>query len=309
VDSYVRDGGRGEMDLIAFGSLAWRHRLAVGIACVVGVLAGIAYLMIATPMYKGEAVIIAAPEDNMSGSGSAGVGDKLGGLASLAGLSLGQESPSELTADAVLDSRELIEEFIRRNNLVEVVLQKAKRKTLWRAVNVFKLNLSKIKKDQLKGTTKVSVEWTDPRTAAAWANGLVALTNEMMRNRARVDAGRNIEYLNHQLEGTTDVDLRKNLFDIIESEMRTLMLANGRTEYAYRVVDPAVPPEVRSHPQPVLVLLISFGLGLAAGCTLAFVRERVAERRREAAETAAQPHEWHDRRLANEGAGLVGTKS
>jgi len=218
---------------------------------------------------------------------------------------MGQESSSEMTADAVLDSRGLAEEFIRRNNLAPVLLKKLKRPTMWRAVRVFKDSLSKIKRDQMKNTTKITVEWSDPATAARWANGLVGLANEMMRTHALAEASRNIEYLNKQLGGTTDVQLRQNLYDILETQNQTLMLANGRSEYAFRVIDPAVPPEVRSRPQLILVLLISLGLGLAVGCTVAFVRERLAERRLEAAaedDAAAGVLNWRDRRLTNEGA-------
>jgi uncharacterized protein involved in exopolysaccharide biosynthesis len=296
MDTYVGHSARGEMDLISFTSMVWRHRRVVGIMCALGLLGAIGYLMIATPMYKAEVVLINAHDDSMSGGGSAGIGDKLGSLASLAGINVGQESPADLTADAVLDSRGLAEEFVRRNDLVPVLLPKLKRPTLWRAVNVFKDKLSKIKKDQVKGTTKVTVEAKDPVTAARWANDLVALANEVMRTRAKTDASRNIEYLTHQLQGAVDVDLRRNLNDILEDQMRTLMLANGRTEFAFRVIDPGVAPEVRSRPQLVLVLLIGIGLGLAIGCTTAFIRERLAESRR----SAVAELSWREGRGANE---------
>jgi uncharacterized protein involved in exopolysaccharide biosynthesis len=302
MDTYVGHSARSEMDLISLASMLWRHRRVVGIAWAVGLLGAIGYLWIATPMYKAEVVLVNAHDDSMSGNGSAGIGDKLSGLAGLAGINIGQESAADLTSDAVLDSRELVEEFVRRNNLVPVLLPKLKRPTLWRAVNVFKLNLSKIKKDQVKGTTKVTVEWKDPATASLWANGLVALANEMMRTRAKVDASRNIEYLTKQLDGTTDVDLRRNVNDIIEDQMRTLMLANGRTEFAFRVIDPGVAPEAKSRPQLILVLLIGLGLGLAVGCTTAFVRERIAERRR----AAAAELSWREGRVAEEAGAVHG---
>jgi uncharacterized protein involved in exopolysaccharide biosynthesis len=303
MDTYAGHSARGEMDLISFTSMVWRHRWLVGITCAVCLLGAIGYLMIATPMYKAEVVLIAAHDDSMSGkSGGGSLGDQLGGLASMAGLSIGQESSTEQTADAVLESRLLAEEFVRRNDLIGVLLKKSKRPTLWRAVNVFKQGLLKIKKDQMKGTTKVTIEWTDPLTASRWANGLVALANEMLRTRARTDSSRNIEYLSHQLEGTNDVDLRKNINDIIEDQMRTLMLANGREEFAFRVVDPGVPPEAKSRPQPVLIVLVGLGLGLALGCTIAFVRARIEEHRREAAAVA----DWSERRIASEaGAGAA----
>jgi uncharacterized protein involved in exopolysaccharide biosynthesis len=305
VDSYSGYTSRGEMDLIAFVAMIWRHRLVVGLMCAVALLAAIAYLKIATPMYRAEVVLVPPEEDSMSGASAGGLGDKLGGLASLAGLNLGQETPSQLSADAMLDSRALAEEFVQRNDLVPVLLKKSKRKTLWLAVRSFKENLSKIRKDQVKGTTKVTVEWTDPDTAARWANGLVALANELSRTRARTEASRNIEYLNKQIALTTDVDVRRDLYEILETQMRALMLANGRVEYAFHVVDPAVPPEVRSRPQVILVLLIGLAVGLAVGCTVAFIRERISERRRQTAESAS----WHQRRLADEATAAVATKA
>jgi uncharacterized protein involved in exopolysaccharide biosynthesis len=279
MDTYIGHPTRGEMDLLAFTLMLWRHKLLVGITCLLSLAAGIAYLYIATPYYRAEVVVIPAHDDTMNDQGGGSMNDKLGGLASLAGLNIGEESASEQTADAVLDSRQLAEDFVKGNDLVPVLLKKLKRPTLWRAVKVFKENLSKIKKDQNKGTTKITVEWTDPATAAQWANGLLALANDEMRIRARADASRNIEYLNHQLEATTDVELRRNIYDIIETQMRTLMLANGRIEYAFRVIDAGVPPEVKSRPQAVLVLLIALAVGLAIGCTVAFVRERLAQSR------------------------------
>ena len=77
----------------------------------------------------------------------------------------------------------------------------------------------------------------------ALANGLVGLANELLRTRALEEAQRNIAYLNAQADRTNEVELRRAIFNLIESETKTLMLANGRTEYAFRVVDPAVPPE------------------------------------------------------------------
>ena len=106
---------------------------------------------------------------------------------------------------------------------------------------------------------------TDPVTAARWANGLVGLANELLRTRALEEAQRNIAYLNAQADRTNEVELRRAIFNLIESETKTLMLANGRTEYAFRVVDPAVPPEIRSGPHRTLLLVTGLLVGLLLG--------------------------------------------
>jgi uncharacterized protein involved in exopolysaccharide biosynthesis len=116
----------------------------------------------------------------------------------------------------------------------------------------------------------VAIEWTDPVTAARWANDFVALANERIRSRALQDSTRNIEYLNKQIERTTVVEVQRAIYNLIESETKNLMLANVRAEYAFRIVDPAVPPEVRSSPRRKLLVLSGLAVGLFAGVFLAF---------------------------------------
>ena len=74
--------------------------------------------------------------------------------------------------------------------------------TLWAAVERFKEGVLTIRTDPRTEEITVSVEWTDPDTAASWANGFVALANEFMRARALAEASRNAEYLKGQIQKT-----------------------------------------------------------------------------------------------------------
>jgi LPS O-antigen subunit length determinant protein (WzzB/FepE family) len=51
------------------------------------------------------------------------------------------------------------------------------------------------------------------------------------------------------------------MYDLVKSETKTLMLANGRVEYAFRVVDPAVPPATRSKPKRAEIVLFAVAVG------------------------------------------------
>jgi uncharacterized protein involved in exopolysaccharide biosynthesis len=179
-----------------------------------------------------------------------------------------------------------VQEYITRNDLLPRLSHGSKVPlTLWRAVQLFEKNVS-IRQDPRRGITTLTVEWTDAVTAARWANGLVALANDLLRTRALEEAQRNIVYLNAQVDRTNEVELRRAIFNLIESETKTLMLANGRTEYAFRVVDPAVSPEIRSGPHRTLLLatglLVGLFLGGVAVLTVDWVRRRVARLRRDA---------------------------
>ena len=53
------------------------------------------------------------------------------------------------------------------------------------------------------------------------------------------DSSRNIQYLKDQIAKTDVVQLQGVMYSLVEAEMKTLMLANARSEYAFTVVDPA----------------------------------------------------------------------
>lgn len=264
---------RDAIDLVTVTRLLWRNRLIIALACGICGIAAAAYALTATPMFSAEAILTEVRDRGMGGASS--LVDQLGGIASLAGVNLNSDSAGQ-EAQAVLESRRLAEEFIKRNNLLPVLSgKKGQTPSLWLAVKQFKGNVLSVHKDLRKGVTVVGVEWTDAATAAQWANGFVALANELIRARALEESNRNITYLTGQLEQSNSVDLRKVMYGIIENETKKLMLAKGRIEYAFQVVDPAVPPEVRSSPKRTLIVLGGLVIGLFLGITIAFVRDGV----------------------------------
>lgn len=256
-----------ELDFSALVRLVWHNKALICAVSLAGGLAAAAVAFTTPPVFRAEAVIVAVHEKDLSAGGFA---NQLGALTSLVGVSLGQPGNGQ-ASDAMLESRRLVEEFIKRNDLMPLLSKNAKRPpTLWLAVKEFKEGTLTVRKDTRRGTTTVAVEWTDPAIAALWANGLIRLANELIRARAIDDATRNIAYLNRQLEQTNAVELRQALFDIIKNETKTLMLANGRDNYAFEIVDPAVAPERKVRPHRAIITLGGLVLGGVLGTLIAF---------------------------------------
>jgi uncharacterized protein involved in exopolysaccharide biosynthesis len=107
----------------------------------------------------------------------------------------------------------------------------------------------------------------------------VGLANELLRAQALEEAQRNIAYLTEQSERTTDVDLRRVIFNLIENQTKTVMMAKGRPEYAFRIVDPAVAPEIRSAPHRTLLLITGFAVGALLGALLILAWDWVGQQR------------------------------
>ena len=263
-----------EIDVIALWRVLWKAKYLIMCTTFVCAVLAVAYALTATRIFRAE-VVIAEAHDTDMGSGQ-GLTNQLGGLASLAGLDL-KNGGSDHDAQAVLNSRRLIEEFIKRQGLLPVIFpRQGKNTTLWFAVKRFKDRIVTIREDKRTELTAVDIDWTDPQTAAQWANGFVALANELVRTRALNESSRNIAYLTQQSTQTNVVDMQRAISELIGSEMKTLMLANGRTEFAFTIIDPAVTPEIRKSPQSVIIAIAGVALGLLIGIVAAFTRERMS---------------------------------
>jgi uncharacterized protein involved in exopolysaccharide biosynthesis len=269
-----------DLDLAVLSRLLWRKRRLMAVGSLIGALLFGIWAFTAQPWFRAQVVVTPTRERNTGGVGA--LATELGGLASLAGVDIAPGAMGNLqTSAAILESRYLAEEFIKRNGLLaEMQRESGRNLTLWRATDGFKKGVLTIVKDQRKGVTTVTINWSDPATTARWANEYVALANELIRNRAVQDATHNIAYLNEQLAKTTDVELRKVMYNLIENETKTLMLANGRPEYAFQVVDPAVAPELKAGPHRLILTMVGFTIGFGIAAVIALISERVGRHRR-----------------------------
>jgi len=256
-----------EIDVIALLRIVWEFKYIITLVAGFFVVAAVYLALTATPKFRAEVVATPVRDGNLSAAGS--LASQFGGLASLAGVNLSNGGAGQ-EAQAVLKSRRLVEEFFGHASLLaEFTPERGDPPSLWLAVSQFIETVLTIRDDPIEGTTTVAMNWTDPAVAARWANEFVALANELIRARALEEATKNIEYLNEQIESTNVVEVQRVMYSLIEEETKTLMLANARSEYAFRIVDPAVAPEVRSSPNRKLIVLSGGFLGLFLGTILA----------------------------------------
>jgi uncharacterized protein involved in exopolysaccharide biosynthesis len=251
-----------ELDVYRLIQLIWKRRWLVIIVTVLFGVGAVVLALRTEPVYRAQAVVIEVRESSSMGGAAGSLLAQFGGLASLAGLNVGSGDAANRNNSALLKSRYLAEEFVRRYKLTDEMFRKSSVKpTLWRAVEAFRGGVLTISEDIRQGKTTLAVEWTDPAMAARWANDYVALANEIVRTRALDEATRNIAYLNAQIAQTSALELQKVMYALVQNEMKTLMLANARKEYAFTVVDPAVVPELRVRPARTLMVLTGGVMG------------------------------------------------
>lgn len=282
----------GEVFTVAFG--AWKLIVICGLATAV--LAGAGSYLI-RPSFK--ATVVVSPVKQVGGS--AALKSQLGGLAALAGIDLGSGARDKEQALATLKSSGFARDFIVTESLLPIMYPDhwdpvAKK---WRedkgppslelAVTRFTSGIRTVAEDQRTGIITLTVEWYSPELAARWANRMIAGVNDRMRQEAARNSQRSIEFLNDELSKTPVVDLQHAIYRLIEEQVNNAMLANVQREYAFRVIDPAVAPEVRSSPKRTMMVLIGGVIGGFIGLIIVFVRRSVrAGRAQNAAGTASQ---------------------
>jgi len=271
----ITSSSEGDLDVRVLSRILWRRKYLIAVFTCATTALAIAYALVATQVYRAEVVITDVTDRGSGGVGS--LANQLGGLASLAGMNLSLGGEASQQAHAVLRSRYLAEEFVRRNGLERELLSKQQdpsKSSLWFAVEAFRNGVLDIHDDKRTGTVTIAIEWTDAAKAASWANGYVALANELLRTRAMDESSKNIAYLRQQVQQTNVLELQNVMYHLIESETKVLMLANGRAEYAFTVVDPAVAAQQRYRPRRRLLATVGLLAGLVLSSLIAFFLER-----------------------------------
>lgn len=288
-----------EIDLKELFSALWFGKVFVLAITMMFCISAVFYALSMPDVYKSEVLLAPVSED--SGLKLPG---QLGGLASLAGVSLGDKGGDKIGLSLeIMKSRRFLGEFIEKHDLYiplmaasgwerttnsllidEKVYSESSGKWVRQvdapltakpsnieAYEEFRKIFS-INQDKANGMVKLSIEHYSPIIAKSWLDKIVVAINEDMRNRELIEAERSISYLNSKIENTTISDVRTMLYSLIEEQIKTTMLASVRTEYVFKTVDPAVVSEKKAGPKRAFIVVFAMMVGLMLSCFIVIVR-------------------------------------
>jgi uncharacterized protein involved in exopolysaccharide biosynthesis len=281
-----------EIDLRELFGVLWAGKIKIIAITAVFALASVIYALSVPNQYKATALLAPAQSD---GGGLSGALGQMGGLAALAGVTLGgNESGEALIAQEIMKSWSYIEGFIAENNIaVEVYAAEGWNKgsntleidddlydtaqkswliedddtgelrppTSWELFEEFQEKLS-VSEDKKSGLVSVSIEYYSPLIAKQWVDMYVESMNRFMQQRQVTKVSRNIEYLQEQIEKTSITEMQEVFYSIIEEQTKNKMLAEASPDYAFVAVGPSMVPEEESQPKRVLIICI---LGILLG--------------------------------------------
>ncbi len=272
-----------EINLLDYWRVLTRYKWMIIMITLLATAAATAVALLMTPIYRAE--VLLAPVSGEEQSGMAALAGQLGGLASIAGVNLKSGSTSAEESLATLSSRAFIGKFITDEKLLPVLFEDEwdaeaqdwikktaeKAPTLLRAHGLFTNEALSASTNKKTGLVTVAVEWRDPELAARWANELVARLNGHEKRVAISEAERSIGYLKEQLGSTSVVEIQQAVHRLIEGEMKKIMLANVRDQYAFKIIDPAVTPEKKVKPKRGMIVILGLMGGVSLGVIVAFI--------------------------------------
>ena len=268
-----------ELDFIGLWKVLIEYKLLIIVFTTLTTLGATYYASTLPTIYKAEVLMIPA-----SGGGG-GLSNRLGGLADLAGVSLGGSSAGAEGEQALarLKTRSFLTNHIKEKNLKPILFASrwSEQGKLWidkepsdREASELLLDMvtTSIDSKDKAGLVAFSLEWENPANPdkiADMANDLVSNMNFRAKQRAIVEAKNSISFLEKELEQTNILNSQTILYSMIEQQMQKIMLANIRDEFVFKVIDSAVVPRYAETKPVLMIIFIGFILGGLSGFIIA----------------------------------------
>ena len=295
-----------EAMLFGFIGMLWRERRMVITGMALGLTLAAAYLHLATFRYTASLHVTAVSAQQQLPSG-------LTGLASLAGVSLGDDevSPVSLYVET-LKSEDVAVELARDEGVLRHFFPEhwSGSENGWREpqtvsrriVNVIKRlfgypaqpwhapgakdlrrRVTKslaVTRDSRTNLTLIAFNDADPVFAVSFLKKMHAAADGHLRARALQRANQNTAYLRERVADETNVDFRAVLVDLLSSQERLKMLASARSDFAAQPLGSVTASARTTTPKPPAVLAFGAIGGLAVGIVLASWTSRDRRRMR-----------------------------
>lgn len=266
----------------------WQGKVAIITTSFVFAVLAVFYALSLPNIYRSDALLMPNFQEQNAGALS-GLGGQIGGLASLAGISLGGGNSDKVGyALEVIKSREFLYNFIKERDLKkplmatigwdrsndayifdETIYDKASNKwvreveapykpepSLQETYEKFVTEHLSISQNKDSGMVSISVYHYSPYLAKELVEVLVDAINTTVKDQDLEEATKSIQFIEQELQSTKDSGMRAMFYQLIEQQLQTLMLAKVRDDYVLKVVDRAVVAEQKYKPHRAIIVIM-----------------------------------------------------
>jgi|TARA_B110001452_G_scaffold262070_1_gene261593 hypothetical protein len=286
-----------EINVMEILSAVWEGRIFLGTIVGIFALFSVLYALSLPNLYTSSSLLMKAEEQGSS----APMQSQVGGFAALAGIDMGGGGGKDKTtlAIATLESRDFLKHllsfdgikeglmaaksydpatnelqyedadfnsitktWIREPGLYETVIPSA-----LEVYDTYRQTLS-ASLDKKTGFVNVSSTHISPIFAHDFLALVIQEVNQLSRIRDLQESEEALKYLELQLETSKNLDINLVINQLIESQLKTQMLANVRPDYLLQVLDRPYVPILKSSPQRSIICIFGTLMGLVLGMVL-----------------------------------------
>ena len=265
-----------EIDFSRLYFQLWRFRLFILLGTLVATLLGLAYGMLATPVYRSQATI--ALKEAGKGNDASRIISQFGGMGGMVASQLGLGNTSLNKVGVILKGYELAEAVVSGNNLMPVLFAEqwnpkvgawvakdsSQAPTLRQGAEIMRRGILSVVLDVKTNMIFVGANFSDPVIAKQFVDYYLAALNAKIRSDVIRDAEENREYLERQLNITMDPILREKIQNMIGMEIEKSMLVSSQ---AFEILEKPMAPLERAKPKKKIILILSFLIGAFASIT------------------------------------------
>tara|TARA_B110000879_G_scaffold129773_1_gene170515 strand:- start:589 stop:1536 length:948 start_codon:yes stop_codon:yes gene_type:complete len=263
---------------------------------------GIIYSLLLPNIYQSTALLVPVePSSSISGS----LGD-MGGLASLAGISLPSSGSDSNATKAINKLRSL--SFFENNILPHIFLPDLMALKSWdyktntlvydpriynKSTNTWVRDYSYpekqipsaqesfkefaeehiiISKDKKTGFITLSIKHESPFLAKQWAELVIREVNTFYRQKDKSESQKSISYLNSQIAMTSLSEIKQVIAQLMQKETQKLTLIEANQFYVFDYIDPPAVMEEKAEPQRGLICILSMLLGMMLSIIVVLIR-------------------------------------
>ncbi|MGA1866907.1 MAG: Wzz/FepE/Etk N-terminal domain-containing protein [bacterium] len=255
-----------EINLLDYWRVLMKRKWMILSLIFAAIISSVFVSLLMPNIYRAE-VVIAPVEKKGSSGGVAAFMGQFNGLASITGISLGNES-NEIDL-AILKSRTFIKKVVKENNLMPILFidkwdkenniwietDPELQPTLWDAYRLLD-NILTVSTDRKSDLTKVALERTDPEQAASLLTLFIESLGKHLKDQAIKEAEANIEYLTKQIEDTPLLEMRQALYTVIAEQTRQIMLAKAQQYFSFKIIDPPEIPDKKYKPNRRMIVIL-----------------------------------------------------
>jgi len=274
-----------EVNIVELWLILSKYKLLIMVITIVTTFFSATYILNQPNIYKAK-VLLLPIEKTISAFGTNALLNKIGMGASSGGKGAGYKADKAIL---IAKTHDFLIRFINDNNLKKVLFEERwnKKKIEWDEKSVSdieayeKLNSMieiEVNPDSSIGMTTLTISWADPITlgnVSKIANLLVNYINKQAKKEAINQSKKGILFLKKEIVTTSIVEMRLSLYQLMKSEIEKIMYANVRKSYVFNVVDHAKVPLKPNKRNSIMLIFISFIVGLILSMLIAMTLNQI----------------------------------